>query len=353
MSTPNFRSGLLVQLACLVVILAGLKAASNIVIPLLLAIFIATIAYAPINWLVKHKVPLWLAVVLILLAVLVLVLGVGGAVLQSAFELQANQAFYEDRLRHLYANLSSWIATFGINLTEDFDLWSTVFDPSQLWTLGVSTLSGIGSTLSNGFLILLVFIFIVAESSTLPTKLRQVFVDQGYETNWLTSFAKNLNQYIAIKSGFSVVTGVLIAISLWLLGVDFPILWGMLAFMLNYIPNIGSVIAATPAVLLALIQLGIGYACATMAIFIIVNQVIGAAIEPRFLGAKLNLSALIVFLSLILWGWLFGPVGMLLSVPLTMSIKLVTEGHESTAWIAHFLSRESIDNVDQDDHVSV
>ena len=341
MTTPPLNSSLLVKLACLVVILTGLKLAATIVVPLLLALFIAVIAHTPIHWLTEHKVPLWLAVIVVLLAALIAVVGIGGIVLQSAFELYAQQQFYEERLGDLFSRLSNWLGGFGIDLAEDISLWSTVINPSQLWSLGLNTLSGIGSTLSNGFLIFLVFIFIVAESSSLPQKLHQVFSDRGMDSNWLNEFADNLNHYIAIKTTFSFLTGVLITISLWLLGVDFPILWGMLAFAFNYIPNIGSIIAATPAVLLAMIQLGFGYACATAAIFVVVNQVIGAGIEPRFLGSKLGMSTLTVFLSLILWGWMFGPIGMLLSVPLTMSIKLASDGHESTAWLARFLSREA------------
>ena len=340
MSVNQGSTSTLVQIACVVVILAGLKAASTIVVPLLLAMFIAIVAYTPIQWLIRHKIPLWAALLLVLFAALIAVFGLGGLILQSAVELQAQQDFYVERLSLLFADLNSWLRQLGVDLPKDQDLWASFVNPEQLWTLGLSTLSGIGSTLSQGFLILLVFIFIIAESSSLPAKIQQSFRNKGYDATWLNDFATNLNHYIAIKTLFSLITGLVITVSLWLLGVDFPILWGMLAFMLNYIPNIGSIIAATPAVLLALIQLGVGYACATAAIYVVVNQVIGAAIEPRFLGKRLDMSTLTVFLSLILWGWMFGAIGMLLSVPLTMSIKLATEGHESTAWIGDFLSRE-------------
>ena len=338
--TESGQNRVLLHLACLVIILAGLKAASAIVVPLLFAIFIAIIAYTPIQWLTEHKVPLWLSVILVLLSVVAVIVGIGGLVMQSAFELQAQQAFYEQRLGQLMADLLGWLESLGFEFASDITSWSDMLSPSQIWSLGLSTLSGISTTLSQGFLILLVFIFIIAESSSLPAKIHGIFQDRGHDTEWLNDFARNLNRYIGIKTLFSLLTGTLVTISLWIMGLDFPILWGMLAFMLNYIPNIGSIIAATPAVLLALIQLGPGYAGITVLIYVFINQLVGAFLEPRFLGAQLNMTTLTVFMSLILWGWLFGTVGMLLSVPLTMSIKLATDGRESTAWISHFLSRE-------------
>jgi len=115
------------------------------------------------------------------------------------------------------------------------------------------------------------------------------------------------------------------------------VLWGLLAFMLNYVPNIGSIIAAVPAVLFALVQLGVGGALATTAVFAVVNVVIGSLLEPRFLGRGLGLSTLVVFISLVFWGWVLGPVGMFLSVPLTMTVKIALGANEGTRWVAVFL----------------
>jgi predicted PurR-regulated permease PerM len=123
-----------------------------------------------------------------------------------------------------------------------------------------------------------------------------------------------------------------------IIGVDFPILWGLLAFLLNYIPSIGSIIAAIPAVLLALIQLGIGEALFAGLGYLVVNFVMGNIIEPRFMGSSLGISTLVVFLSLVFWGWVFGPIGMLLSVPLTMSIKIALDSKENTLWLSTLLS---------------
>ena len=120
--------------------------------------------------------------------------------------------------------------------------------------------------------------------------------------------------------------------------VDYPLLWGLLAFLLNYIPNLGSIIAAVPTVLLTLVQLGWSAALIVFAGYSVVNVVIGSFIEPRFMGKGLGLSTLVVFLSLVFWGWVLGPVGMLLSVPLTMTLKIALESSEENRWLAKLLS---------------
>ena len=143
-----------------------------------------------------------------------------------------------------------------------------------------------------------------------------------------------------IKTVISVLTGLLIGIWTSLLGVDFPIVLGLLAFLLNYVPNIGSMIAAVPAVLSAFIELGIGPAAVTGLGYVVVNTVMGNIIEPRFMGRGLGLSTLVVFLSLLFWGWVLGPVGMRLSVPLTMTVKIALDANEQSRWLAILLGSD-------------
>ena len=131
--------------------------------------------------------------------------------------------------------------------------------------------------------------------------------------------------------------GVAVWLWLWLLGVDYPILWSLLAFLLNYVPNIGSIIAAVPAVLLALVQLGPGSALWAAAGYLATNVVFGNILEPRFMGRGVGLSPLVVFLSLIFWGWVLGPVGMFLSVPLTITAKIALAASDDTRWAAVLL----------------
>jgi predicted PurR-regulated permease PerM len=148
---------------------------------------------------------------------------------------------------------------------------------------------------------------------------------------------ENVNRYLIIKTAASLVTGILIGLWVWILGLDFPLIWGLLAFMLNYIPTLGSIIAGVPAVLLGFIQFGPGRALMVAVGYLVVNAVLGSVVEPRFQGRGLGLSTLVVFLSLAFWGWVWGPVGALLSVPLTMTLKIALESSPDTRGIAILL----------------
>jgi len=204
------------------------------------------------------------------------------------------------------------------------------------------TFANLSDVFANTFLILLTVIFMLLEASSVPVKLRaalgggsQVAMDK------MGQVALGVNRYLAIKTVVSLVTGAVIAVWLAILGVDYPLLWGLLAFMLNYVPNIGSIIAAIPALLLALIQLDIGSTILVAAGYMATNIVMGNVIEPRIMGKGVGLSTLVVFLSLVFWGWVLGPVGMLLSVPLSMVAKIVLESNEQTRWLAIMLGSEA------------
>ena len=171
----------------------------------------------------------------------------------------------------------------------------------------------------------------------MPRKLVAITAGRKQLVNESSRVRDAILQYMSLKTVVSVLTGTLAGILVWGLGVDYPVLWGLLAFFFNYVPNIGSFIAAIPPVLLALIQrdlncallMGIGYAA--------INGIIGNFVEPRMMGKGLGLSTLVVFLSLVFWGWVLGPVGMLLSVPLTMIVKIGLENFEQTRWLAIML----------------
>ncbi|MCZ6657327.1 MAG: AI-2E family transporter [Gammaproteobacteria bacterium] len=321
--------------ASLIVITAGIKAAEDLMVPFLLAAFIATIAATPMFWLEKHKVPGALAIALVMITMVVVVAGVGALVAQSAGDFSEKLPFYQERLTALVTTTVAWLEPYGITLSREILL--SYFNPGTALALAGTTLARLGGVLSNSFLILLTVIFILAEASSFPTKLTEVLSHPDRTMPYFAKFADNVNRYIAIKTSVSIFTGVVITLYLMILGVDFPLLWGILAFLLNFVPTIGSIIAAVPAVLLALVQLGPGYALLTIAGYLVVNIGMGSVIEPRFLGRGLGLSTLVVFLSLVLWGWVLGPVGMLLSVPLTMTAKIALEANPSTTWLAHLL----------------
>ncbi|MBX3439358.1 MAG: AI-2E family transporter, partial [Planctomycetaceae bacterium] len=188
--------------------------------------------------------------------------------------------------------------------------------------------------LSQALLIVVMTIFLLAEGATFPRKLEAVAGATRSRLSDVQRITDDVNHYMAIKTGTSLLTGGFVALALWMLKIDFAVLWGLTAFLLNYVPNIGSIIAAVPAVLLALLQYGFGMALVVTGVYLAVNMAIGYFIEPRWMGRGLGLSTLVVFVSLVFWGWVLGPVGMVISVPLTMAVKIALEGGEETRWIA-------------------
>ncbi|MDX8395798.1 MAG: AI-2E family transporter, partial [Mariprofundaceae bacterium] len=207
------------------------------------------------------------------------------------------------------------------------------FDPSAAMGMAGSLLSGLGNVLANTFFIICTVIFLMFEGISLPHKWAAMG-KYAPTTDAVNQFLKSVNQYLVIKTLVSLATGAAVTAWLTLIGVDYPILWGILAFLFNFVPNIGSIIAAVPALMLALVQLGPDAVLYTGMGYVVINLVMGNAVEPRFMGKGLGLSTLVVFLSLIFWGWALGLVGMLLSVPLTMIVKIALEANKKTQWIA-------------------
>jgi len=325
----------LLSLAAFVIVVAGIRAASAIVVPCLLAVFLAIIFAPFLLWARERGVPTWLAL-LAIVAVLVAALGGLGAVVSTSVE-SFTQALptYEARLSELTAQVVAQLESWGMEVpTEEM---SSAADPGAAMRLAANTLSGLSALLSNTFLILLTVIFILLEAASFPAKLSAVAADPDASHARGRQILDDVKRYLAIKTGTSVATGVLVTLWLSLLGVRFAMLWGLVAFLLNYVPNIGSILAAIPAVLLAVVEFGFLQALVVALGYLVVNVGIGSFLEPRILGRGLGLSALVVFVSLVFWGWVLGPVGMLLSVPLTMAGKVALESNPDTRWIAVLL----------------
>jgi len=332
---PSQHSGnLLLSAAALVVVVAGMQAAASLLVPFLLAAFVSIVCLPPLNWLLGHRIPVGAAIALIAFAILLIGSLVAAFVGASVADFSQNLPTYQAKLNAQTSSLVAWLA--GLGLEFDMALVKNSLDPAAALGLAGRLLSGLGNALANVFLIVLTVIFLLIEATALPHKWTAMGASAP-STEGVARFVASANAYMAIKGWISLATGILVASWLALLGVDYPLLWGLVAFLFNFVPNIGSFIAAVPAVLLALVQLGPAMAVATGAGYMAVNIVMGNIVEPRFMGRGVGLSALVVFLSLVFWGWVLGPVGMLLSVPLTMVVKLALEARESTRWIATLL----------------
>jgi predicted PurR-regulated permease PerM len=333
-------SRILLNAAAFVIIVAGMRAASTLLVPFLLAVLLAILFAWPLRWLTEHRVPRVLAVILLLLVIIAISTVIGGLIGSAIVEFTRSIPRYEARLRIQEAVMVTWLEGHGIEVSGQ--LLTDYFDAGRLFALMRTLVASLGQVLTNGVLILLTMVFIMLEMSGFPAKMRLAFgeSDASDAQSNFRLVAMNIRRYVALKTVISLGTGIGIAIFLAIVGVDFPILWGLLAFLLNYVPNIGSFIAAIPAVLLAFLQLGVGSALVTAGGFLIVNMVMANIIEPRVMGYGVGLSTMVVFVSLIFWGWVLGPVGMLLSVPLTVIFRIVLETNESTRWMAILLGSE-------------
>ncbi|NNG26018.1 MAG: AI-2E family transporter [Ignavibacteriaceae bacterium] len=328
----------LVIAASFVVIVAGMKAAESIIVPFLLALFIAIIASPPYFWLQEKGIPKALSMLIVIFAFLFVISIIGLLIGTSINDFTSKLPLYETKLRSQMQGVIAWLTEAGI-LEKQINL-NEMFNPSSVFKIVANTLNEVSGLFANGFLILLMIIFMLLEVSSLPLKLKKMFVDPETSIKRVNSISENINKYIAIKTAISIGTGLLVTIFLIIVGVDYPVLWGVLAFALNFIPTIGSIISLIPPLLLTIVQLGFGDAIIVLIGYLIINTIMGNILEPRLMGKGLGLSTLVVFISLIFWGWVLGPIGMLLSVPLTITIKIILDSSEETRWFAILLGPE-------------
>jgi AI-2 transport protein TqsA len=324
--------------AALIVVAAGLRAAAPLVNPLLLAVFLAIIASPPIARLRGLGVPASLAILIVTGAFLAMGVLLSGVVAVSVEELSRSLPEYEARIEAMAAAATEWIASYGLKFGID-DLKRIVDPGAAIGAVG-NFVSGLGAILASGMLVGFLMIFVLLEAKSIPAKLAALTRTPERAQQTLEKLRAQVDGYFGVLTIVSAATGLLVYLLLLLVGVELAAFWGLLAFLLNYIPNIGSIIAALPAVVLALVQLGPGSAGIVMLGYVSVNLVMGFMIQPRLMGRDLGLSTLTVFVSLLFWGWLLGPVGVLVSVPLTSAIRLVLEMNESTRPIAVILGTE-------------
>jgi len=329
----------LISAAAVVVIVYGMQAAKVLLVPFLLAVFLALIAVRPMLWLLQRRVPSVAAALLIVTAMMLVLAMVGRIVGTSIVDFTAALPTYQARLDTIMQGSLEFVGRF---IDDDRPLTNigALIDPGWAMGMAANILNALRDVLTNTSLILFTIVFMLLEVSSLGIKVQAAFGRSAESFERPRQFLHNLGRYLGIKTVVSMATGLSASLLTWWVGLDFPLLWGMLAFLFNYVPAIGSIIAAVPAVLMALVQLGIGAAGSTAIGFLVINMVFGNFIEPRLMGYGVGISPLIVFTGLVLWGWIFGPVGMLLSVPLTMTLKMALEANERTRWLAILIGSE-------------
>jgi predicted PurR-regulated permease PerM len=328
----------LLTLAGFVVVVAGMKAASSILVPLFAAIFIAVLCTPPLFWLQGKGVPKILALILILAAILVVGSLLGVLVGTSLNHFVSSLPQYQERLTTNLSPLLNWLVKKGIVFPKEGI--GVAINPESAMRLAGYLLSALSKVLADAFLILLTVVFLLLEAADFPKKLKVALKKPEGSLTTIERFSRSANRYVVIKTLLSFAVGLAIWLWLVILGVDYPILWGTLAFLLNYVPNIGSILATIPATLLAFVQLGVGSAILTAFGFLVIHNILGNIVEPKLMGRGLGLSPLVVFISLVFWGWVLGPVGMVLSVPLTSLIKIGLESSGETRGVAIMLGSD-------------
>ena len=322
-------------IAVVIIILAGIIASQSVIELILLALFFTIITLHPILLLEKKKVPYTLAIVIVL-STISLVLFVFGSVIGSSIsKFMLDLPLYSEKLTKIVAGLIASLNDLGMNINEN--QLADLVDSEKILSFTTIAVSELGKILSNYFLIVLIMIFMLLEFKNFLLKIDLVEKKFGKSMGHLNKIANSIRHYLSIKTYVSIITGVLIWLSLTIIGVNYAILWGLIAFLLNYIPNIGSLLAAVPTMLFALLQLGMGGFIWTSASYLLINMIVGNIVEPKIMGKGLGLSTLVVFVSLIVWGFLLGTVGVFLSIPITIAIKILLEQNEKTRWIAVLL----------------
>ncbi len=381
-SEVQFRgSRLLMVTASLVIVVAGLRAIKPIALPFVIAAFLAIISTPLVTWLVQRRFPRAIAVAIAVLtniaAALVLMTVVGGSIGAFTDSIPDYRRGLEKEVREGL----DWLESRGFALTDELNWLQEYLEQAQEEDAADSgsepqlepmpdladgeavetspnvidiqglvnavmggavsfvgtTLRGLAELATMAVMIIFMMFFILLEAGGLRHKLQAAFGWREPEMARMAKARKEIQRYLRIKTLVSLITGIFIGLWVWILGLDYPQLWGLIAFLLNYIPNIGSVVAAVPAVLVSMIEMGAGTTLLVIVGYVATNVLMGNLIEPQLMGRQLGLSTLVVFLSLVFWGWTWGPLGMLLSVPLTVILKILLEQSQDTRWVAHLI----------------
>lgn len=333
-------SRILVVAAAIVFIVWGISQAQSVLVSLLVSVFLAVLATPPVLWLESKRLPTVAAVSLVVACMILVLLVISAVVGTSINSFYAALPQYQTRIHEQLIAIKDLLATKNIYLPKNILLEHV--NPGAIMNLTAGLFVGLGSAFSNIVLIVLTVAFILLEATSFPVKLRAVLGDPQQLFPKFTKFVDDMKRYMVIKTLSSLVTGILTTTLLYALQVDFPVLWGFLAFLLNYVPNLGGIVAAIPPVFLAGLQLGMWRAILVAAGYLVINLGLAFGVETKLMGRKLGLSTLVVFLSLVFWGSLLGPIGAVLCIPLTMTLKFAFEGSESTRWIAVLLGPEHL-----------
>ena len=354
---------MLVVLASVVVLVFGLKAAESFFVPVLLAFFIATISFPITNWLREHKVPRMLAVLVTVLVdfaflagIIVIAVSLVGD-LQNKWDIKYQSLSLQkitDAEKWAVEVLDGWNVEDPQDKVREYVTGDLVNQLSSVQVADVldfskNIIGGVASFLGKAFLVMVLTVFMLTEARMFGRRIHAICEARGPNLQRLFSSTKDIQRFLGIKTAVSFATGLLAGFLCWAAGLDFYLLWGILAFALNYIPVVGSVIAGVPPTLLALLLYSWPIAAAVAIGFVAINVFLGNFVEPMLLGRRFGFSSLVVLTSVLFWGWVWGPVGMLMAVPLTGVLKLILDNSYEFRWISIALAKEDRQKKDEEE----
>jgi AI-2 transport protein TqsA len=332
---PSFLRVMLV-LAATVVVLVGIRLGAPILNPILFAV-VLTLLFNPVYSWLRRRLPTGLALLVMLVILSVLFVGLFFILGASISRFSERVAFYTAQLNGELGNLDTLLESLGLS---NVDLQDVVKPSALAGALGV-VLSGISGFLSNLFLILMIMLFLLGEGPAMMNRLRASVAEDNQQVARLTAVGESVVLQFGLRAIVNLVTGAGVTVMLFLLGVDFPLLWGILTFFLSFVPYIGLVLAVTPAVVLALAEFGVTRAVVVIVGVIVINILAENVLSPMMMGRGLNISPTIIFLSFIFWAWLLGGPGAFLALPLTLFIAVMFDTFPETRWLASLIGVSS------------
>jgi len=353
--------------ACLVVVIGGLKLASAFIIPILLGLFLAVLSLPISHWLQSRRVPVTIAVLATVVVDLLVLTGLVFVIATIMPDFQASAAKYDLEFRRFLmsnaTNLQQWLTetvgpmqlwfneNFGDPESETpppplFDLRTAaeqLLSVSSLMSLinwNTNVLQLLLSWLMKSFFAFVLMVFILAEADKFTAKVEHMAALRGPNFRLFRDTTRQMQRYLVIKTLASIATGLLAWLTCASFGLEFAVVWGLIAFLFNYVPTIGSLVAAIPPIILGVIQLGFWQGFGIAMVYLAINTVIGNFIEPAVMGRGFGISTIVVILSVLFWGWLWGPVGMFLAIPLTMMFKVMVDSSDDFRWVGVAMSKD-------------
>lgn len=342
-----------VTLACLFVVLTGMKITAGVLVPVAYAFFLAILSYPLVRWLRLHRVPAPVALGITMLVNLAVLAGLITVGVRLLINFWADLPRYLRGLERILNDTAGWLEANGIDGMKSmaagvFD-WNTLIGYAAqqdvmktLTGLVGSTFGTLATVLASFIMTLIVMMFILMEARGTHSRLQAVSLSGGPDLSGLMRSADDIQKYLGVKTLISALTGILAGFWCWFFDLHYPLLWALLAFLLNFIPAVGSTAASIPAIVEALVQhgpthavvIGIGYGG--------INFCLDNFVQPTMLGNRFGISPLVVILSVIFWGWLWGPLGMFLAVPLTMVLKVLLDNSAEFQWISVAMAKKKV-----------